>query len=110
MPEELERAVDRAVDLRGDERMVEWRERLGRPPDRVEVERQMGKMKDSAPGEDGVRLCYLRKGGERVIEEVVRIVRFMWENDADKWESSLRSGEVVPLYKNKGDRNDPNNY
>ena len=40
----------------------------------------MGKMKDAAPGEDGVRLCYLRKGGERVMEEVVRIVQFMWKS------------------------------
>ena len=38
-PEELERVVDMAVDLRGDDRTVEWRERLGRPPDRAEVER-----------------------------------------------------------------------
>ena len=31
-------------------------------------------------------------------------------NGAEKWETSLRSGQVVPLYKNKGDRDDPNNY
>ena len=44
------------------------------------------------------------------MEKVVRIVRFMWENGSDKWEDSLRSGQVVPLYKGKGDRNNPNNY
>ena len=109
-PEEIERVVAQAVDLREDERTKGWRERLGRPPDRQEVEREMGKMKEGAPGEDGVRLCFVKKGGERAMREIVRIVRFMWVNGAEMWEDSLRSGQVVPLYKMKGDRNDPNNY
>ena len=41
--------------------------------------------------------------------EVVRIVRFMRENGLETWEDSLRSGQVVPLFK-KGDWNDPNSY
>ena len=96
------RVVDRAVDLRDDVRTAGWRERLGRPPDSAEVVKEMGRMKDAAPGEDGVRLCDLRKGGERMVEEVVRIVRFMWVNGSEKWEDSLHSGQVVPLYKGKG--------
>ena len=44
------------------------------------------------------------------MDEVIRIVHFMWVNGAEKWEESLRSGQVVPLYKNKGDRSDCNNY
>ena len=59
--------------------------------------------------EDGVRLSYLLKGGQKVLEEVVRIVQFMFENGADTWEDALRSGVVVPLYK-KGDMDDPGNY
>ena len=39
LPEELERVVDKAPDLREDERTKGWRERLGRPPEREEVER-----------------------------------------------------------------------
>ena len=88
VPEDVDRVVDRAVDLRDDVRTVGWRERLGRPPDSAEVVKEMGRMKDAAPGEDGVRLCYLRKGGERMVEEVVRIVRFMWVNGSEKWEDS----------------------
>ena len=57
MPEEVERAVDRAVDLRSDVRTGEWRERLGRLSERVEIEKKMRKMKDASPGEDGVRFC-----------------------------------------------------
>ena len=62
LPEDVQRVVDKAVDLRGDERTKRWRERLGRPPDRAEIEREMGKMREAAPGEDGVRLCFLMRG------------------------------------------------
>ena len=105
----MERAVDEAVDLRQDPRTEEWRERLGRPPDKEEVIREMRKMRDGAPGEDGTRLNYILKGGDEIIDEVVRLVRYMWENSADSWEDSLKRGVIIPLFK-KGDFNDPNNY
>ena len=57
----------------------------------------MGKTKDAAPGEDGVRLCYLKKGGEKVMAEVVRIVQFMWVNEADKREECLGSRIVARI-------------
>ena len=31
------------------------------------------KMKDASPGEDGVRLGYLLKGGRKMLEEVVKL-------------------------------------
>ena len=37
-------------------------------------------------------------------------MKFMWKNGAETWEDSLGGGTVVPLYKGKGDRNNPNNY
>ncbi len=66
-------------------------------------------MKNGAPGEDGARISYILKGGGKVLEEVVELVQFMWENGADKWETSLKRGIIIPLFK-KGNRNDPNNY
>ena len=62
-PEDVERAVDGADDLRGTEDAVLWRGVLERLPDKKEVEEEMRKMRDSAPGEDGVRLKYLLRGG-----------------------------------------------
>ena len=108
-PQVLEEAVDEAEDLRGREDAEEWAERLNRVPDMEEIVDQMKKMRDSSPGEDGVRISYLLKGGQKVLEEVVRIVQFMFQNGAETWEDALRSGVVVPLYK-KGDRDDPGNY
>ena len=38
------------------------------------------------------------------------MIQFMFRRPADEWEDTLKSGLVVPLYKMKGDRDDPNNY
>ncbi len=108
-PEELERAVDEADDLRAHPKTAGWRERLNRPPEKDEIAEEMRKMRDSAPGEDETRLSYLSKGGEAVLDEVVNLIQFMWSNSSDKWEDSLKIGVIIPLFK-KGDRNDPNNY
>ena len=41
--------------------------------------------------------------------ELVRMVKFMFENRTLKWEDELKTGQMVPMFK-KGDRNDRNNY
>ena len=64
---------------------------------------------DSSPGKDGVRLSYILKGGPEIFNDVASLVKFMFNNSADKWEASLKIGLVIPLHK-KGDINDPNNY
>ena len=97
-PEDIEKVVDMAEDLRYGEEAEEWRKWLNRSPDLEEVTAEMRKMRDSAPGEDGVRLRFLLNGGKEVMDEVVKLVVFMFENDADTWEDSLRTGMVVPLY------------
>ena len=42
--------------------------------------------------------------------KVVEIAQFMYVNIAETWEDALKSGVAVPLYKMKGDKEDPNNY
>ena len=108
-PDEIERAVSEAEDLRSDPRTPKWRDDLNTPPEREEILKEMGKMRDGAPGEDGARLGYILKAGGKAMDEVVELVRFMWLNSAETWEDSLKRGLIIPLFK-KGDRNDPNNY
>ena len=109
-PQDIEETVDLVEDLRENEKAKEWKERLNKPPEKKEVVEQMQQMRDSAPGEDGVRMNYLSKGVDKVIDEITRIVAFMFVEPADKWEESLRTGVVVPLYKKKGDKDNPNNF
>ena len=52
----------------------------------------MGKMRDAAPGEDGVRLSYLLKGGAKIHDRIFEIVQFMFLNDAEMWEDSQVGG------------------
>ena len=78
--------------------------RRGDDEERDEPEEEMMKMRDSAPGEDGVRLKFLLRGGPRVLEKALKVVQFMFKNPADMWEDALKTGIVVPLYKMKGDK------
>ena len=109
-PEEIEKAVEGAEDLRNDPRTDGWRQRLNTPPGREEIRKEMRAMKDGAPGEDGARIRYILNGGEKTEDAIVELVRFMWENGADTWEDSLKRGLIVPLYKMKGDQDSPDNY
>ena len=52
----------------------------------LEIRGAMKEMRDSAPGEDGDRLDYIRKGGAKIIDRVVRIVQEMWSTPAEQWE------------------------
>jgi hypothetical protein len=65
-------------------------------------------MKESAPGEDGVRIGLIRRAHEGVRDRVIELVTEMFEKRADAWDESLKIGIMIQLYK-KGDRNDCNN-
>ena len=108
-PDDIERAVNKVADISNTDTARQWGEMLETTPEREEILTEMKKMRDSAPGEDGVRLIMLMKGGEEVTERIIRLVQFMFNNDADKWEGELKVGIVVPLHK-KGDRNLRDNY
>ena len=90
-PEDIEKAVDLLEDLRSGEEAEEWRSYLNKVPEYDEVIEQMKFMRDSAPGEDGVRLTFLLNGGRAVLDDVVKLVAFMFQNDADKWEHGLKT-------------------
>ena len=108
-PSAIEEAVSRAKDLRGDERAIEANELLNETPEREEIMQAMSDIRESAPGEDGVRIGYIMNACDVVIDRVIEIVQMMFEERADRWDESLKVGVMVPLHK-KGDRNDRNNY
>ena len=108
-PHVIEAAVGNARDLREDVRAIEANARMNRMPDRGEIKSVMKEMKESAPGEDGVRIVYIRHACEEMEEVVIRMVQKMFESRANEWSDTLKGGVIVPLYK-KGDREDPGNY
>ena len=108
-PEEIDEVVNEVVDISRTEKANEWKDRLDAIPEREEIITQMKKMRESAPGGDGVRLIYLMKGGEELINRLVQTVQYMFANGQENWEDDLKTGLVIALHK-KGDRNDPNKY
>ena len=109
-PEDIDKVLEEVEDIRDTEKAREWKGILETTPSKQEIVAQMKLMKDSAPGEDGVRLLYLLEAGEDVINRLVKIIQFMFNNSSDKWEESLKVGLVIPLFKKKGNINVPGNY
>ena len=69
----------------------------------------MKEMEDSAPGEDGIRLGFIKKASKELQQAVVLKIKAMWNTSATVWEEPLKVGVTIPLFK-KGDKNYPNNY
>lgn len=108
-PSVIEAAIREVNDLRMDEKAMEANEMMNETPAREEIEEAMKEMRESAPGEDGIRIGFVREACEEVREAVCSMVQRMFEVRADGWDWLLKVGLMVPLFK-KGDRNDRNNY
>ena len=77
--------------------------------DKGEVRRELNKMKSGkTPGLDGCAVECLKKGGEAVIEWLVRLLNVCFV--AGRVPVDWCSACVVPLYKGKGDRCECGNY
>jgi len=107
--ETIEEVLGRVRDLRGDRRAEEADELMNEEPGEEEIEEAIGEIRESAPGEDGVRIGYIRRACREIRDRVVGMVQFMFRESADRWEEGLKGGLVVPLHK-KGDRNNRDNY
>ena len=101
--------IERVNDMRMNDRAIAANERMNEMPDREEIVEAMREMKDSAPGEDGVRLRYIVNAYDEVRERVIKIERMMFERRANEWDERAKRGIIVPLFK-KGDRKCVNNY
>ena len=89
--------------MRGCEKAREANERINGELGREEIKEAMKKMKESAPGEDGIRMCHLKEACEEVKDALIGMVQFMFEERAHKWDEWLKCEVMCPLFK-KGDR------
>ena len=101
----IEGVIARVNDLIECGRAREANEMLNEMPEKEEIVDAMKEMNDSAPGEDDVRLRYIREACEEVKERVIECMQRIVEVRANRWEERFLS----PLFK-KGDRNYRNNY
>ena len=62
-------------------------------------------MKDAAPGEDEIRLRYIRDAGDEIRKSKYRNIQWLWENPAHRWNHEQKVGIIITLHK-KGDKKD----
>ena len=98
----------RAPDITGT-KIKELQTKLEMVPASEEIMKEMAKMKDSAPREDGIRIGFIKKASKEIQEVVVLKVKDMWNTSATLWEEPLKVGVIISLFK-KGDKSDPNTY
>ena len=64
-----------------------------------EIIKEMAKRKDSAPGEDEIRLGFIRKASKEIQDVVVLKVKDMRNTSATLWEEPLKEGVIIPVFK-----------
>ena len=57
--------IEKVRDLRGCEKAREANECMNGELEREEIKEAMKEMRESAPGEDGIRMCYLKEAARR---------------------------------------------
>ena len=88
----------------------EEREWLGKIPEEEEIVEAVKKMRNSAPGEDGVRIEWFKYGPKKLWEWLIKWVREKWMQEEEGWEEELKIGVQIPIFKGKGERSNPTNY
>ena len=78
-------------------------EKLDRPIDREEFNKEIMNIKEGLPGEDNVRICYIKHCEESTKQNVFEYIKKMSETHPEEWNTFTQSGFVIPLFK-KGAR------
>ena len=97
------------VKEKSQEKLQWWQEFMTAHPDDDEIQKELEKMRDSAPGEDAIRLRYIKMAHPKVKGVIFNEIRKLWKTPASQWPKELKMGLVIPLHK-KGDRKNPHNY
>ena len=71
---------------------------------------QMKEMRDGAAGKDDVTIGMIRKSNPEIQIVMAEKIKQTAGRNPDEWENTLKEGVVIPLYKNKGKRDQMNNY
>ena len=68
-------------------------------PDDDEIQKELEKIRDSASGEDAIRLRYITMAHPKVKGVIFNEIRKLWKTPASQWPKELKMGLVIPLHK-----------
>ena len=108
-PQKIEKAVEEIEDMRTSARAMVANDFMNKEPSDEEIEKTVKETKYSAPGREGVRIKYIWNACEEIKEQLRKNIIFMFSNRANHWESSIKKGHMVPIFK-KGNKNTSGNY
>ena len=109
-PDQILKTIEKVEELTVEEETLERNnELIVQNPSFEEIKNEIAKMKDAAPGEDEIRLRYIREAGDEIRKSVYRKIQWLWENPAHRWNDRQKVGIIIPLHK-KGDKKDMNNF
>ena len=84
-PDQISKTVEKVVELKVEEETLERNnELIVQIPSFEEIKNEIAKMKDAAPGEDEIRLRYIRETGDEIRKSVYRQIQWLWENPAHR--------------------------
>ena len=109
-PYQISKTIEKVVKLTvEDEALDRNNELIVQVPSFEEIKNEIAKMKDAAPGEDEIRLRYIREAGDEIRKSVYRKIQWLWENPAHRRNDEQKVGIIIPLHK-KGDKKDMSNF
>ena len=100
--------IEKVRNLRGCEKAREANECMNGELGREEIEEAMKEIRESAPGEDGIRMWYVKEECEKN-DALIEMVQFMFEERAHKWDEWPKGWVMCPLFI-KGDMREKGNY
>ncbi|CAK0812995.1 unnamed protein product [Prorocentrum cordatum] len=95
---EIQDAIGRLRDRRGHPRFKAAADRLGRPLEDAEISSALKRIKDKTPGDDQIRISFIRKAGGRMQKAVFDLVRRFWNDPEGGWGELVWVGVMVPLF------------
>ena len=97
-------ALEKTPDKRNDEIAIALNDNLNLPISVEELKETIRIIRESAPGKDGIRICYIKNAHHEIKEIINKKITDMFNNEDEEWEEEIKTGQVVPLFK-KGDKN-----
>ena len=75
-------------------------------PSEEEIMEEWAKVKEKAPGEDDIRMIYLKSAPIEFQKRIVKVIQTMFTTSAEFWDDIVKVGLIISLHK-KGAKNNP---